>query len=167
MGAPPSDFSVRPGQFAEAASILTEAAQWLIDSGQQLWPLDEVDEAALRARCSDPANVLVGYLGRQAVVTALLEWRDDMFWPGVRDAGFIHRLAVRRNAAGQGHATALLDWAAEEAARRGKSTLRLDCMADRPRLCAFYERCGFERVGTFVREPHYNNALYSRPLRRT
>ncbi|MGE3075410.1 MAG: GNAT family N-acetyltransferase [Dehalococcoidia bacterium] len=164
MAAPVSNFTVRTGEFARAASILTEAAQWLIDSGQPLWPLDEISEAALRARCSDPETVLVGYAGDEAVVTALLEWRDEMFWPGVGDAGFIHRLAVRRKFAGQGHAAALLDWAAQEAARRGKSTLRLDCMADRHRLCAFYEGCGFERVGSFVREPYYNNALYSRRL---
>lgn len=156
---------VRTGDFVTASEIMTEAATWLREIGQPLWPNEEVSVEWLRRR-AEPASVLVGYADRAPVVACLLEWEDEMFWPGIRDAGFIHRLAVRRSAAGEGNAAALLDWAAEEAVRRGKNSLRLDCVAARTRLCAFYERCGFERVGTWVREPHYHNALYSRPLGR-
>ena len=153
MGSPAREaLAIRRGEYGVASAILTEAANWLTQSGRQLWPSEEVSEDALRRR-SAPDSVLTGYWRSIPVVTTLLEWRDDMFWPGIDDAGFIHRLAVRRAAAGQGHAQAMLEWAANEASRHGKASLNLDCLEDRPRLCAFYERCGFERAGSFVREP--------------
>jgi ribosomal protein S18 acetylase RimI-like enzyme len=153
------EFEVRLGEFAVAAGIMTEAAKWLIGRGQRLWPLDEVTEEALRSR--DPrGHVLVGYVGGEPAVAALLEWQDPWCWPGKTDSGFIHRLAVRRQYAGQGHAEALLQWAAAACRTSGKAYLRLDCVANRDRLCAFYERCGFRRVGRAVREPHYDQALY-------
>ncbi|MBK7126252.1 MAG: GNAT family N-acetyltransferase [Dehalococcoidia bacterium] len=164
MGSPAREaLAIRRGEYGVASAILTEAANWLTQSGRQLWPSEEVSEDALRRR-SAPDSVLTGYWRSIPVVTTLLEWRDDMFWPGIDDAGFIHRLAVRRAAAGQGHAQAMLEWAANEAASRGKECLRLDCVATRTRLCAFYERCGFERVGSWTRAPHYEQALYRRPV---
>ena len=164
MGSPAREaLAIRRGEYGVASAILTEAANWLTQSGRQLWPSEEVSEDALRRR-SAPDSVLTGYWRSIPVVTTLLEWRDDMFWPGIDDAGFIHRLAVRRAAAGQGHAQAMLEWAANEASRHGKASLNLDCLEDRPRLCAFYERCGFERAGSFVREPYYRNILYRRAV---
>ena len=164
MGSPAREaLAIRRGEYGVASAILTEAANWLTQSGRQLWPPEEVSEDALRRR-SAPDSVLTGYWRSIPVVTTLLEWRDDMFWPGIDDAGFIHRLAVRRAAAGQGHAQAMLEWAANEASRHGKASLNLDCLEDRPRLCAFYERCGFERAGSFVREPYYRNILYRRAV---
>lgn len=154
------------GDYATAAAIMTEAANWLIGKGQQLWPLEEVSEQALRDRCV-PESVVVGYFESYSVVAALLEWEDATFWPGVADAAFIHRLAVRRSAAGQGHAKALLDWALDEAAKAGKRSLKLDCDSDRTNLQEFYEACGFERVGSWVLKPHYDQTLYSRPVAQT
>jgi GNAT superfamily N-acetyltransferase len=70
---------------------------------------------------------------------------DPLFWPdeprGV--AAYIHRLAVRRRFAGGGLSRALMSWAVEEARRRGRRALRLDCEIDRARLRAVYERFGF------------------------
>lgn len=151
------------GDYVTAAAIMTEAANWLVEKGEQLWELDEVSEQALRNRCA-PESVVVGYDEDEAVVAALLEWEDETFWPGVADAAFIHRLAVRRSAAGQGHAKALLDWALKEAADAGRASLRLDCDSDRINLQEFYERCGFERVRSWVKKPHYDQTLYSRPV---
>jgi ribosomal protein S18 acetylase RimI-like enzyme len=40
----------------------------------------------------------------------------------------------------------LLGWAAREALARGKAYLRLDVMADNPRIRAYYESAGFVHV---------------------
>ena len=70
---------------------------------------------------------------------------DPLFWPDLPqgEAAFVHRLAIRRQFAGAGVSTALLKWAADRAQSIGRAYLRLDCEASRPRLRAFYERCGF------------------------
>ena len=55
--------------------------------------------------------------------------------------------------AGRGIAGEVIRWAMAESRRRGADSLRLDCAADRPRLCAVYEQLGFgvgrREVGSF------------------
>jgi GNAT superfamily N-acetyltransferase len=70
---------------------------------------------------------------------------DPEFWPEEppEDSTFIHRLAVRRQYAGTGVSSALIDWAVERTRSLGRHYLRLDCDALRPRLREFYERHGF------------------------
>lgn len=150
---------VRLGEFAIASGIMTEAGNWLAGLGQPLWGPDEVTEQALGARPAD-GLVLVGYIAGEPVVTTLLDWQDDLFWPGKSDSGFIHRLAIRRAYAGRGHAETLLGEAAAICRTSAKPYLRLDCVASRDKLRSFYERCGFRFVGTAVREPHFHQALY-------
>lgn len=60
----------------------------------------------------------------------------DPVWDGAPSAAalYVHRMAVRRSAAGLG--AAILDWAAGVARERDLEALRLDCVAsNRPRCC--------------------------------
>ena len=97
-----------------------------------------------------------------AVATFSLLDQDPMFWPNAGDdALYLHRFAVRRAAAGIGrHAVA---WCFDEARRRGRSCVRLDCLANNPGIRGYYERFGFvtieERV---INGTHY--ALYEARL---
>ena len=86
-------------------------------------------------------------MGGEAVATVVLQWEDEVFWPDVLagESAFVHRLAVRRRVAGTGVAAALLAWAERRAQDAGRSWLRLDCSAEHPGLCRYYERAGFER----------------------
>ena len=69
-----------------------------------------------------------------------------MFWPGaVGEAGYIHRIAVRREARGLG--VELLQMAERVTASSGRKSLRLDCFAGNDALCGYYERAGFVRRG--------------------
>lgn len=81
------------------------------------------------------------------VGTVTLQWSDPL-WSDVDDpdaAGYVHRLAVRRSAAGTGRA--LLDWAAATTLGHGRELLRLDCVAHNAALRAYYERAGFRQCG--------------------
>jgi len=69
----------------------------------------------------------------------------DVLWPDDGTALYVHRLAVRRRAAGLG--VALLAHAAATATAAGCDRLRLDCMADNAVLRAYYVRTGFRHVG--------------------
>jgi GNAT superfamily N-acetyltransferase len=67
-------------------------------------------------------------------------------------AAYVHRLAVRRIAAGLG--SRLLDRAVGTAAAEGRQFLRLDCVASNRQLRDYYEAAGF---------PHRGDALVSGP----
>src|SRR5688572_23906474 len=72
---------------------------------------------------------------------------DWSFWYDVPEgeSAYVHRLAVRRTAAGTGLSTALLTWAADRARSLGLRYLRLDCDPRRTKLCGFYEAHGFKK----------------------
>ncbi len=51
-----------------------------------------------------------------------------------------------------------------DASEQERTSLRLDCAADRPKLCRFYEDYGFRRVGRRM-VGWYDAAFYELPLR--
>lgn len=135
--------------------ILREAGDWLRARGMPLWDDEELRPARLL-----PSRVQHRYClarrGADAVGTARIQWADEELWPEATsgEAVYVHRIAVRRAAAGTGIPKALLDFADEVARTRGASCVRLDCDASRTRLCELYVSLGFYhhsdlRVGTF------------------
>lgn len=126
------------------SDILREAASWLDARGEPLW----IDSELLPGRIIDEVVDGLYWLaeeGSVAVGTVRFQLEDSKFWPDLpaAEAVFVHRLAVRRAAAGGRVSTFLLRWAIERARKLGRPYLRLDCDAARPRLRAFYERFGF------------------------
>lgn len=109
-----------------------------------MWRDDELSEEQIAADIAN-GHFFLGWRAGEAVAAIKFQLQDPLFWPDTRagEAAFVHRLAVRRAFAGGQLSTLLLRWAAERAKGLGKSFLRLDCEAARPRLRAVYERCGF------------------------
>jgi GNAT superfamily N-acetyltransferase len=145
-----------PAEAALVSEILTEAALWLLERGTALWAPEEV--SASRVVPDIQAGFyFLAWSGPAAVGTMRLTSSDPVFWPEAApgDALYLHRLAVRRFAAGASVSSALLRWAVGHAAAQGARYLRLDCEASRGSLRKVYERFGFtfhsERtVGPFV-----------------
>lgn len=88
-------------------------------------------------------------LNGEVAGTISYEVADPIYYPEITDGStaFVHLLAVRRAFRGQGVGKAMIAWAREKAIGQGKTFLRLDCVADRQRLCAFYEALGFTKTG--------------------
>ena len=141
---------------------MIEAAKWLQNPNQPLWDPADLTPEKLRA-VIQPSEIFVGYVECDAAVAVFLQSRDPLFWPGVNDALFVHKLSVARRFAGQGYAADMLAWAAEHAKSTGKKFLRLDCAADLPKLRRFYENCEFHFVDQW-RLDHYAAARYERRL---
>lgn len=77
----------------------------------------------------------------------MLSEQDPLFWPAAGDdSAYIHKLSVRRRFAGGRVSRQMVAWAHAEAIRLGKTYLRLDCSAERPKLCGFYTSLGFRMV---------------------
>jgi GNAT superfamily N-acetyltransferase len=137
------------------SSILSEAAQWLAQSGTPMWKGDELSPERLAA---DVANGLFYFAECDGEIAGTIKFQleDALFWPDVSQAesAFVHRLAVRRRFAGGGVSSAMLRWAVERARALGRRYLRLDCEASRARLRKVYEQFGFchhsdRRVGPY------------------
>ena len=144
-------FSLTRATEADVATIVAlydEAGQWLLARGLRQWqPGWYTTTMALESMRAGHETYLVRRAG-EPVGKLTLQWDDPEMW-GERppDAGYVHGLTVSRAVAGLGLGAALLDWAGQRVAARGRRWLRLDCMAANPALRAYYERLGFAYRG--------------------
>ncbi len=148
---PDPDLRVAPSDSPEvSAAIIEEVAAWGTSEGFPNWipgTFAGPDSRGVSHLLGDIAagGLYLVWRGDTAVATISLLEDDPMFWPGAgSDALYVHRFAVRRSAAGAGR-TAVL-WCVDEARRRGRSFVRLDCLQDNPGIRRYYERFGFVAV---------------------
>jgi ribosomal protein S18 acetylase RimI-like enzyme len=134
---------------ATVAELLDEATVWVGERGYEQWPLPfphgEIAAAIERE------EVYLAEIEGDPVATVTLLWDDQQYWPAAEpDAAYVHKLAVRRAAAGRRIGQAIVEWADRTAAAAGRDFLRLDCLRDNPGIRAYYERLGFEHRGDLV-----------------
>jgi ribosomal protein S18 acetylase RimI-like enzyme len=137
----------QPADIPAVVALLAEATAWAKrKTGVVLWPIPYPADR-LRLAMSD-GEVVVAEIDSQVVGTFTLLSSDERIWGAQPpDAGYVHRLAIRRKAAGQGFGRLLLDEAEARTRRRGGTRLRLDTLASNPRLRAYYRDLGFREVG--------------------
>ena len=137
------DFQVAtPGQIDDVLSLLDEAAAWLRARGVSQWP-DRFEPSWVDGAISRGETWLVR-VDAALSGTVTLDWADPI-WSDDGTAAYVHRMAVRRQAAGLG--AVILGWAADAARQHGREALRLDCVASNVRLRAYYEAAGFVHHG--------------------
>ena len=141
-------YTFSKGDVDESISIMREAAQWLVDTGNPLWSLNELNRQGLRN--SSEEFIVMYDEEHHGIATLLLCFHDPFLWPDVPagTSGFIHKLAIRRRFAGQALTKHLIEFAVGVCREKGISHIRLDCDANRKRLCAFYELIGFSLLQT-------------------
>jgi GNAT superfamily N-acetyltransferase len=127
----------------DVLSVLDEAAGWLSARGVSQWP-SRFEAAWVEGAISRGETWLVG-VGDKVAGTITMDWSDPVWADTGGTAGYIHRMAVRRWAAGVG--ALILDWAADAARQRGVDFLRLDCVKSNQRLRSYYEARGFAHRG--------------------
>jgi hypothetical protein len=134
------------GDAAACAAILAEAAAHMQLVGARAWDAADIAADTIQAHIA-AGELIVAESSGVIVASQLLQWRDTLFWPDRDDdaAGYLHKVAVRRSHSGGVATVPLVAFASEEAARRGKRFVRLDC-APLPKLMAVYERLGFTQI---------------------
>jgi ribosomal protein S18 acetylase RimI-like enzyme len=130
-------------EIGQVLDVLDEAAAWLTARAIRQWP-SSFTEAMVEGAVSAGETWLARQRG-EVVGTITLSWTDPAWPEAADDAGYVHRLAVLRRGMGLGQR--LLDWAAQQVADRGRSHLRLDCVATNGELRRYYERLGFAYCG--------------------
>ena len=123
--------------------VLAEASAWLRSIGIQQWPMRFSEE--LMSATAGAGGLHVAVESTRVVGTVTLQWSDPLFWGDRADAGFFHRLAVRRSHTGVGKS--LIDWADRRTEEQGRPFLCMDAMTSNRRLRDYYEAIGFEEVG--------------------
>ena len=77
---------------------------------------------------------------------------------------FLHKMAVKRNYAGNDLSRYLIDYAKKYAVENNKKSIKLDCNMKREKLRELYEKNGFVLVGEYDCGNNYIMALYSYDL---
>src|SRR5215210_94943 len=83
-----------------AIATLAEAARWTDQQGFPTWKAGSFEQVL--AAAAEQKELYLAIINRQVAATFILQWQDDFFWEGdPHPAGYIHKLAVRREFAGR------------------------------------------------------------------
>ena len=139
--------TIRQATAADVAIVdqmIREAAAWVDALGVVMWDDGELDADRIRTEVAG-GMFFLAVVGGEVAGAIRFQLEDRVFWPDrpEGEAAFVHRLVARRAFKGRGVARALLEWAVGHARAQGRGLLRLDCDANRPKLRALYESCGF------------------------
>ena len=127
------------------SAILTEAAEWLEQQNMPLWYQEQIALSVID-REIELGLFYIAFCDDIAAGVVKFQTEDLEFWPDINqsNSAFLHRLAVRRSFAGGAVSTQIFQWAIDYSRKLGRHFLRLDCVADRPRLRLVYENFGFK-----------------------
>lgn len=152
--------------------VLTDATQYKLKHADSSWGTEGWFQHEIQERMDDGNLFYLVKLNDEVVGTASLSWQDERNWGKQPDnAGYLHQLAVKDGYHGQNLGSQIIDRLGAEVLSNGRQFLRLDCNAQNAELCAYYEKLGFEQVGTNTRPDNelgtYQSALYERPVQIT
>lgn len=141
-------FTVAVGEVDASINILREVAQWCEDNKLNMWKVSDLTKERLLTGVKEE-NFCIGKIGEDSACAMILQWYDPLFWPDAKEneAGYIHKLCVRRKYSGLGLSGRMVKFAIEECRKRGIRYLRLDTGWNREPLCKLYESFGFRKVG--------------------
>ena len=155
----------------KAISVMHDVALWMQKSGMHLsewWqPLNMNRDYLLHH--AEPSEFYVAVMKSKLAASVILQDSErNQSWKSVdgnnpKKALYVHWLCVARDFAGQGFSKKMVDFAANEATKRGFTLLRLDTDANEEKLCKLYETLGFQLMGTELDENH-KTAFYQKEV---
>ncbi|MEU6587872.1 GNAT family N-acetyltransferase [Streptomyces sp. NPDC046881] len=146
-----NDLRVRAATEADLTALVRlrdDAARWMLAHGiTGQWRPGELAEDHFRRVMAHGEIWLTEIDGRVAGAWELW-WEDEAAWgPQPPVAGYVHRLMVDRRVAAPGTGRLLLSAAERRVAEVGRTSVRLDCLADNAQLNAYYQHAGYRVVG--------------------
>jgi GNAT superfamily N-acetyltransferase len=158
-----------PADLDTVDSLRVEAIDWLASKGLDQWQPDQprVPTRAATADAIERGTCYLAYDTAGALVGTITvdDRADPEFWTHAErgePALYVHRMIIRRQAAGDDLGGRLLDWAADVAAATGRGWLRLDAWKTNGALRCYYERHGFQHVRTVDLEHRGSGILLQR-----
>ncbi|WP_244985825.1 MULTISPECIES: GNAT family N-acetyltransferase [Cellulosimicrobium] len=152
---------------AAAQGLIDAARKWLDARSIDQWQ-DDIPDAVIRADVDRGDLYVVRDGSKLAAMIVLCESDRETWGDDDEPAVYVHRLAVAQHRRGAGLGRRLLQWARDQAVKRGRPLVRLDCAAHNPGLRGFYEREGFVHVrDVVVAAPDGSRLLASSLYQRT
>ena len=147
-------------------ALMREVAGWYRDHGFRVWPADWLTPQELFTQEAGPENFYLGTVDGIPACAFILQWQDREYWPQAPEfeAGYLHKLCVRRAFAHQNMAAQVVEALKEECRRRGARYLRLDTGYDEPVVRDIYLAAGFEIVKTLGKNGKPVMLLYEMKL---
>jgi ribosomal protein S18 acetylase RimI-like enzyme len=142
-----------------------EAASWLESKGIHQWAgiLMAKGEDMVYKRVHE-GEVYLALKGAQAVGTVSILWEDHISW-GEKGkdgkAGYMHGLAILPKYHHKGVGKEILEWAMDYIRSKGK-LIRLDCMAENPRINKYYKDLKFDHAGVTELPSGFKVSLYEK-----
>jgi len=133
-----------------AIKIFLEAAHWGRETGKNLWSDADLTKENL-LKYYQPEEFYVVQIDDEDASAMVIQWEDPLFWPEFKrnDAGYLHKLCIRRKFANMGLSDRMIELAKDECRQKGISKLRLDTGWSNTSLRSLYERNGFELYDRF------------------
>jgi len=152
-----NQLSIRPALIEEAPIVLSlwqMSAIWLNSKSIYQWRPENFHLEQVIGFMSNGSDVYLAESNNEIVGTYMIMWSDPSIWEELDndESGYIHKFAVNRDHKGRGIGNYLLKSAEEQIKQKGKSLIRLDCMADNKRLNQYYVDYGFNFVKRADRE---------------
>lgn len=143
-----NNFKVLRGDVETAINIMKEVTKWGRLAGLNVWKNEYLTREKLMIGNNED-NFCIGQVSDDNACCMILQWKDILFWPQAEEneAGYIHKLCVRRKYSGMGLSRKMVEFAIEECKKRNIAYLRLDTGWNKKKLCNLYESLGFELVG--------------------
>ncbi len=153
--------NITHSELEEFINILNEARTWLKNQGMEMWNENQVTAQNL-LKNNSLDQMYIAYSNKESAAVMILQ-EEDTLWSddeSRNDSLFLHKLAIRRRYAKSGLSQEMINWAKNRAKQLNKMYLKLDCAADRPKLCKFYESQGFKKVREKLVLGKYSTAFY-------
>jgi len=152
------------GDLDTVLEILEEASRWLSSKGlESQWRPNPAFRQTIKDNI-ERGEVYIVKAIEATVGTVTLQWNDKKFWGDVPpEAGYIHKLAIKRSYSGHRLGLRLLQWAESKTRAEGKRYLRLDCPTSNKAIREYYEKAGFIHVRDTL-APGWKASLYEKKL---
>lgn len=148
------ELTLTPNCPDRAMAIMREVAAWGRERGLRVWPEEWLTPEELLTEEAGRSNFYVGTVDGEEACAFILQWSDRAWWPEAApfEAGYLHKLCVRRRFAHRDMTAQVVQALRDECARRGVRRLRLDTGAEEMRVRDIYLAAGFEIVRTMEKD---------------
>jgi len=155
----------------KAIAVMQNVSMWMQGEGMHLsewWQPQNMNPDFLFHHV-EPNEFYTAIVDGKPVASVVLQDSErNQSWKSIdgvnpQRALYVHWLCVARDFSGKGFSKVMVEFAAEEAKKRGFKLLRLDTDANEPKLCELYESLGFQLMGT-EQEGDHKTAFYQRGI---
>lgn len=155
----------------KSIEVMHNVGVWMDKSGlnPSIWWKPENMNRDFLLKHTEPNEYWVALVSNKPAASMILQESErNQSWKSVdgdkpKKSLYLHWLCVHRDFAGQGFSQKMVDFAIDEAKRRGFKLLRLDTNANENKLCKLYESLGFILMGT-QKEKNQTTAFYQKIL---